>query len=313
MGCLVTGCAGFIGSHLAEKLIQLGFEVIGIDSFTNYYDRRIKEANVQGLLKSGNFTLIREDLLNMDLNRVLEGIDYIFHHAAQPGVIASWGRRFETYLNNNILATQRLLESATKIALKSFIFASSSSVYGDCELPMREDRLLSPVSPYGVSKLACENLCYSYWKNFGVPVVSLRYFTVYGPRQRPDMAFHKFIRAMLKGKEITIYGDGNQTRDFTYIKDAVNSNILVMEKACPGETFNIGGGSCISINGVIELLEEIIEKKAKIRYIEKRKGEMQATWADIEKAKNMLGYSPRSDLKEGLGKEIEWIKKIMAE
>jgi len=312
MRCLVTGCAGFIGSHLAEKLVESGFEVIGVDSFTDYYDQRIKEANVQGLLKSPNFTLVREDLLATDLNKLLEGVDYIFHHSAQPGVIASWGRRFETYLNNNILATQRLLESAKEIPLKSFIFASSSSVYGDCELPMREDRLLLPVSPYGVSKLACENLSYSYWKNFGVPVVSLRYFTVYGPRQRPDMAFHKFIKAILKREEITIYGDGNQTRDFTYIDDAVNSNILVMEKACTGEIFNIGGGSYISVNGTIKLLEEIIEKKAQIKYTEKRKGDMQATWADIKKAKKMLGYSPRFDLKEGLLKEIEWIKRVMA-
>jgi len=311
MRCLVTGCAGFIGSHLAEKLVQSGFEVMGIDSFTDYYDRRIKEANVQGLLKSGKFTLVREDLLNMDLDKVLERVEYIFHHAAQPGVIASWGEHFESYSQNNILATQRLLESARKISLKSFIFASSSSVYGNCELPMREDRLVSPISPYGVSKLACENLCYSYWKNFGVPIISLRYFTVYGSRQRPDMAFHKFIRAILKGEEITIYGDGNQTRDFTYIDDAVNSNILAIEKSCSGEIFNIGGGSYISVNGAIKLLEEIIEKRARIIYKEKRKGEMEATWADIGKAKKMLGYNPRFNLKEGLFKEIEWIKGIM--
>jgi len=311
MRCLVTGCAGFIGSHLAEKLVQSGFEVIGIDSFTDYYDQRIKEANVRGLLGSENFTLIKEDLLSIDLSKLLKGVDYIFHHAAQLGVIASWGRRFDTYANNNILATQRILESAKEISLKLFIFASSSSVYGDCELPMREDRLLSPISPYGVSKLACENLCYSYWKNFGVPVVSLRYFTVYGPRQRPDMAFHKFIREILKGEEITIYGDGNQTRDFTYIDDAVNANFLVIEKTCTGETFNIGGGSYISINGAIKLLEEIVEKRARIRYIERKKGEMQDTWADIEKAKKMLRYSPRFDLREGLRKEIEWIKGVM--
>jgi len=311
MRCLVTGCAGFIGSHLAEKLVQSGFEVIGIDSFTDYYDQIIKESNMQGLLSSEGFTLIRQDLLSIDLGKLLEGVDYIFHHAAQPGVIASWGRRFDTYANNNILVTQRILESAKEISLKLFIFASSSSVYGDCKLPMREDRLLSPISPYGVSKLACENLCYSYWKNFGVPIVSLRYFTVYGPRQRPDMAFHKFIRAILKGEEITIYGDGNQTRDFTYIDDAVNANFLVIEKACTGETFNIGGGSYISVNGAIKLLEEIVEKRARIRYIERKKGEMQATWANIEKAKKMLRYSPRFDLKEGLRKEIEWIKGVM--
>ena len=310
MRCLVTGCAGFIGSHLAEKLIQSGFEVIGIDSFTDYYDRRIKEANVQGLLNSGRFALIREDLLSTDLDRLLEGVDYIFHHAAQPGVTASWGGRFETYLNNNILATQRLLEAAKKILLKSFIFASSSSVYGDCELPMREDRLLSPISPYGVSKLACENLCYSYWKNFGVPVVSLRYFTVYGPRQRPDMAFHKFIRAILKGEQITIYGDGNQTRDFTYIEDAVNSNILVIEKNCSGEAFNIGGGTHIKVNEVVVLLERLIKKKALVRHINPQKGDIRDTLADIGKARARLDYDPGFDLVEGLKREIEWLKEI---
>jgi UDP-glucose 4-epimerase len=307
---LVTGCAGFIGSHLAEKLIQSGFEVIGIDSFTDYYDQRIKEANVQGLLNSGRFALIREDLLSTDLDRLLEGVDYIFHHAAQPGVTASWGGRFETYLNNNILATQRLLESAKKIPLKSFIFASSSSVYGDCELPMREDRLLSPISPYGVSKLACENLCYSYWKNFGVPAVSLRYFTVYGPRQRPDMAFHKFIRAILKGEQITIYGDGNQTRDFTYIEDAVNSNILVIEKNCSGEAFNIGGGTHIKVNEVVVLLERLIKKKALVRHINPQKGDIRDTLADIGKARARLDYDPGFDLVEGLKREIEWLKEI---
>jgi len=311
MRCLVTGCAGFIGSHLAGRLVRSGFEVMGIDSFTDYYDRRIKEANMQVLLSSEGFTLMREDLLSIDLDKSLEGVDYIFHHAAQPGVLASWGSRFETYVNNNILATQRILEAAKKVSIKSFILASSSSVYGDCELPMREERRLSPISPYGVSKLACENLCYSYWKSFGVPIVSLRYFTVYGPRQRPDMAFHKFIRAILKGEEITIYGDGNQTRDFTYIDDAVNANLLVIEKSFPGEIFNIGGGSYISVSGAIKLLEEIVEKKARIRYIEKRKGEMDATWADIGKAKKMLGYSPRFDLREGLRQEVEWIKGIM--
>ncbi len=311
MRCLVTGCAGFIGSHLAEKLIQSGFEVMGIDSFTDYYDRRIKEMNVQSLLNSGRFTLIREDLLSTDLDRLLEGVDYIFHHAAQPGVTASWGGRFETYLNNNILATQRLLESAKKIPLKSFIFASSSSVYGDCELPMREDRLLSPISPYGVSKLACENLCYSYWKNFGVPAVSLRYFTVYGPRQRPDMAFHKFIRAILKGEQITIYGDGNQTRDFTYIEDAVKANFLVIEKNCSGEVFNIGGGTHIKVNEVVVLLERLIKKKALVRHIDPQKGEMRDTLADIGKAKAWLNYNPRFDLPEGLMREIEWVKEIV--
>lgn len=311
MRCLVTGCAGFIGSHLSEKLVESGFEVTGIDSFTDYYDQRIKKDNVQNLKKSANFTLVKEDLLGVDLGKLLEGADYIFHHAAQPGVIASWGARFQEYINNNILATQRLLEAAKKVSLKSLIFASSSSVYGDCELPMREDRLLSPVSPYGVSKLACESLCYSYWKNFGVPVVSLRYFTVYGPRQRPDMAFHKFIQAILKGEEINIYGDGNQTRDFTYIEDAVKANFLVMEKDCSGEVFNIGGGTHTKVNEVTGLLERIMGKKARIRHINAQKGDMRDTLADIGKAKRLLNYNPRFDLTEGLKREIEWLKEII--
>lgn len=311
MRCLVTGCAGFIGSHLSEKLVTSGFEVVGIDSFTDYYDQKIKEANVEGLVKSPNFTLVREDLLGVDLDKLLEGVAYIFHHAAQPGVMASWGARFEAYINNNILATQRLLEATKKVSLKSFIFASSSSVYGDCELPMKEDRLLSPVSPYGVSKLACESLCYSYWKNFEIPVVSLRYFTVYGPRQRPDMAFHKFIRAMLRGDEITIYGDGNQTRDFTYIEDAVKANFLVMEKDCSGEVFNIGGGTHTKVNEVTGLLEKLIGKKARIKHINPQKGDMRDTLADISKAKRLLNYDSRFDLTEGLKREIEWLKKII--
>jgi len=311
MRCLVTGCAGFIGSHLAERLIQSGFEVIGIDSFTDYYDRRIKEANVQGLLQSDRFSLIREDLLGIDLDRILDGVDYIFHHAAQPGVTASWGGRFETYLNNNILATQRLLESAKKIPLKSFVFASSSSVYGDCELPMREDKLLSPVSPYGVSKVACENLCHSYWKNFRVPVISLRYFTVYGPRQRPDMAFYKFIRAILKGEEIIIYGDGRQTRDFTYIDDAVKANLLVMEKNCSGEVFNIGGGTRTEVNEVTILLERLLRKKVVVRHINPQEGDMRDTLADIAKARTLLNYNPSFDLEEGLKREIEWLREVI--
>jgi len=311
MRCLVTGCAGFIGSHLAERLIQSGFEVIGIDSFTDYYDRRIKEANVQGLLQSDRFSLIREDLLGIDLDRILDGVDYIFHHAAQPGVTASWGGRFETYLNNNILATQRLLESAKKIPLKSFVFASSSSVYGDCELPMREDKLLSPVSPYGVSKVACENLCHSYWKNFRVPVISLRYFTVYGPRQRPDMAFYKFIRAILKGEEIIIYGDGRQTRDFTYIDDAVKANLLVMEKNCSGEVFNIGGGTRTEVNEVMILLERLLRKKVVVRHINPQEGDMRDTLADIAKARTLLNYNPSFDLEEGLKREIEWLREVI--
>ena len=214
MKTFVTGCGGFIGSHLVDRLLELGYEVTGIDCFTDYYSREIKEANISNALKHNNFKLIEEDILDMDK---FPEVDYIFHLAAQAGVRASWGKSFEIYTRNNIEATQKLLEFYKDREIKKFVYASSSSVYGDAELPMREDSLLKPVSPYGVTKLAGENLCYLYWKNYQVPTVSLRYFTVYGPRQRPDMAIHKFVKAISNNEEITVFGDGSQTRDFTFV------------------------------------------------------------------------------------------------
>ena len=222
MKALVTGCVGFIGSHLVDKLLEHGYEVIGIDCFTDYYAREIKEANVSNALKNKNSKFIEEDILNMDK---FPEVDYVFHLAAQAGVRASWGKSFEIYTRNNIEATQKLLEFYKDREIKKFVYASSSSVYGDAELPMREDSLLKPVSPYGVTKLAGENLCYLYWKNYNVPTVSVRYFTVYGPRQRPDMAMHKFVKAFLNNEEITVFGDGPQTRDFTFVEDAIETNM----------------------------------------------------------------------------------------
>ena len=305
MKALVTGCAGFIGSHLVDKLLEQGYEVIGRDCFTDYYQRGIKQANIANALNHDNFEFIEDDLLKM--SKYPEA-DYVFHEAAQAGVRKSWGKDFEIYTRNNVLATQKLLEFYKTKKIKKFVFASSSSVYGDAELPMREDSLLKPVSPYGVTKLAAENLCYLYWKNYGVPTISLRYFTVYGPRQRPDMAIHKFVRAIFKGEDITVYGDGTQTRDFTFVDDAVEANILAAKGDIAGEVFNIGGGSRISVNGLIKMMEDLIGKEAKVKYTEKQKGDVRDTWADVNKARKELGWKPKEEIKEGLKKFVEWWK-----
>lgn len=306
MKTLVTGCAGFIGSHLADKLLDSGYDVIGIDCFTDYYPKEIKEANISNVLKNKNFKLIEEDILNMEK---FPEVDYVFHEAAQAGVRASWGKSFEIYTRNNIGATQRLLEFYKDRAIKKFVYASSSSVYGDAELPMREDSLLKPVSPYGVTKLAGENLCYLYWKNYGVPTVSLRYFTVYGPRQRPDMGIHKFVKAVFGGDEITVFGDGTQTRDFTYVDDAVEANILAAESDSVGEVFNIGGGSRISVNDLVREIGEIVGNKARVKYVEKQKGDVRDTWADVSKAEKLIGYTSATEFKNGLTNTSGWFKK----
>jgi len=308
--CLITGVAGFIGSHLAERLIKLGYEVIGIDCFTDYYSRDIKQKNISGLIKNKTFKFIEKNLLEIEFEEILENVQYIFHHAAQAGVRPSWGNNFKVYADNNILATQKLLEAAKGHKIKKFIYASSSSVYGDVEeLPVKETTPPRPISPYGVTKLAGENLCYLYWKNFGIPIVSLRYFTVYGPGQRPDMAFHKFINAINSNQEIIIYGDGNQTRDFTYISDVVEANILAMEKNIIGEIFNIGGGTRINLNETIGLLEKIMNRKAKLKFIEEQKGDMRHTFADTTKARKMLGYNSTVGIEEGLRQEVRWLTK----
>ena len=300
---LVTGCAGFIGSHLVDKLLERGYEVIGIDCFTDYYAREIKEVNISNALKNENFEIIEEDILLMDK---FPDVDYVFHLAAQAGVRASWGKNFERYTRNNIEATQKLLEFYKNLNIKKFVYASSSSVYGDAELPVREDSLLKPVSPYGVTKLSGENLCYLYWKNYNVPTVSLRYFTVYGPRQRPDMAIHKFVRAILNENEITVFGDGTQTRDFTFIDDVVEANILAAKSNIIGKVFNVGGGSRISVNELIEMMENIIGKKAKVKYVEKQKGDVRDTLANVSKARKKMNWKPKIDIYHGLREYIGW-------
>ncbi|RCV63778.1 UDP-glucose 4-epimerase [Methanophagales archaeon] len=300
---LVTGCAGFIGSHLVDVLLGQGYNVIGIDSFTDYYPRAIKEANISNALRDNKFEFIEADILTLD---EFPAVDYVFHEAAQAGVRASWGKSFEIYTRNNITATQKMLEYYKDLEIKKFVYASSSSVYGDSELPMREASMLRPVSPYGVTKLAGENLCYLYWKNYKVPTVSLRYFTVYGPRQRPDMATHKFIHAISKGTEIAVFGDGTQTRDFTFIDDVIEANILAADTDLVGEVFNIGGGSRISVIELIEKIEALTGKKAKLNYKGKQKGDVRDTWADVSKAEEMLNWKSQIDINEGLRLSVAW-------
>lgn len=312
MKCLVSGAAGFIGSHLSEYLIDKGCEVTGIDSFMDYYPKSIKEANIDALKNDQKFEFVDGSLLDLDLGELLKGVEVVFHQAAQAGVRASWGENFKVYSDNNILATQMLLEACTSNPVKKFIYASSSSVYGDTQdLPMKESSLPRPVSPYGVSKLAAEHLCWLYFRNFGVPTVSLRYFTVFGARQRPDMAFHRFFRWAIENKPIAVYGDGEQSRDFTHVNDIVEANWLASENGLPGEVFNIGGGSRISLNDVIPIIEDIAGREMKVRYEGTQKGDVRHTSADMTKARLELGYEPKTPIEEGLRDEYAWIRELV--
>lgn len=312
MKSLVTGAAGFIGSHLCEYLVEKGFQVVGIDNFMDYYPRSIKEANIADLRRDKNFKFVEASLLEVDLVKLMDGIDVVFHQSAQAGVRASWGKTFKIYCDNNILATQMLLEACRESPVKKFVYASSSSVYGDTkDLPMRESSLPCPVSPYGVSKLAAEHLCFLYYKNFGIPTIALRYFTVYGARQRPDMAFHRFFRWALENQTLKVYGDGEQSRDFTHVDDIVEANWLAFEKALPGEVFNIGGGSRITLNGVIEIIMEIAGRELEVDYEDKQKGDVRHTMADMAKAKEKLGYKPKVLIQDGLKTEYDWIRGLV--
>jgi UDP-glucose 4-epimerase len=306
---LVTGVSGFIGSTLAEALIARGEKVIGIDSFLDYYSRSVKERNIETLKASPDFQLLEGAIQEMELARILDGCERVFHLAAQAGVRASWGADFAIYTDNNILATQRLLEAAVGTKIRSFVFASSSSVYGDgAPLPMVEDIPLHPVSPYGVSKLAAEKLCELYFVNHGVPAVSLRYFTVYGPRQRPDMAFHRLLKCARDEKPFHLFGDGGQTRDFTFVADAVAATIAASERGRGGAAYNIGGGSRVSMLDVIETVRRVTGRKVEVVVEQKQKGDMRDTYADTTAARRDIGYEPRTRLPEGLEKEWDWIR-----
>ncbi|MDJ0736529.1 MAG: GDP-mannose 4,6-dehydratase [Nostocaceae cyanobacterium] len=310
---IVTGVAGFIGSHLAETLLKQGKEVIGIDQFNDYYDPVFKHKNVANLQSNPGFQLIEGDIQFLDWQSLLKDVDVVYHQAAQAGVRASWGQGFRAYTERNINATQVLLEAAKDAKdLTRLVFASTSSVYGDAEtLPTHEGIPPQPVSPYGITKLAAERLCALYHKNFGVPFVSLRYFTVYGPRQRPDMAFHKFFKLVIEDEAIAIYGDGQQTRDFTFVSDVVAANLAAatVPKAV-GEIFNIGGGSRVVLAEVLDMMAEIVGKPIKKNYIERAMGDARHTAADVSKARQILGYQPQVSLREGLIQEWEWVKSL---
>lgn len=311
MNIFVTGAAGFIGSHLCRALIQNEASVIGVDSFTDFYPRWIKEKNVQLLLGHPKFKFLPEDITRLNLKKELEKVEVIFHLAAQPGVRTSWGDEFSIYTKNNIEVTQKLLETVKSIPLKKFIYASSSSVYGlSPQLPMTETQILLPYSPYGVTKLAAEHLCFLYHKNYEIPCVSLRFFTVYGPGQRPDMAFHKFLKAIGEDKEIKVYGDGQQTRDFTYIDDIIRANVSSITNGKPGETYNIGGGTQIRLIDTFPILEKICQRKIKLKCQEGQKGDVRHTFANIEKARKDLNYIPQVSLEYGLREEWNWIQTI---
>jgi UDP-glucose 4-epimerase len=310
MICVVTGVAGFIGSHLAEKLLDAGHTVRGVDKFLGNYPRRFKDWNLAQVRRPG-LEFIEADIVDADLPALLDGVTYVFHQAAQPGVRSSWGEEFGEYTHNNILATQRLLEASKKSKIKKFVYASSSSVYGDTQdLPMRESGMTRPVSPYGVSKLSAEQLCYLYWKEFSVPAVSLRYFTVYGPRQRPDMFFHIFMRAHRRSEAIPIYDDGKQSRDFTFCGDIVDGNIAAAEYPGAGEVFNLGGGSRTTVEEVVRMVEQISGKKAKLNMLARQQGDVRHTAAALDEARTKLGFNPRVKLYDGLAQEWEWMQKI---
>ena len=309
MKSVITGVAGFIGSHLAERLLCAGHEVIGIDNFLDNYPRSFKDNNLAGFRRNPRFTFLEGDLLRCDLNVLLCGATYVFHLAGQPGVRASWGKEFSRYTDNNILATQLLLEACKGLSLSKFVYSSTSSVYGDTEdLPMREDGLTRPISPYGATKLAAEHLCYLYWKAFSVPVVSLRFFTVYGPRQRSDMFFHLLLRALLRSDEVPLFDDGEQTRDFTFCQDIIEGIVAAASYPGSGEVFNLGGGSQISVLKAIELAERITGRKARLKRFDRQKGDVRHTRALLDEARDKLGYAPKIGLKEGLTEEWNWIR-----
>jgi nucleoside-diphosphate-sugar epimerase len=305
MKCVVTGAAGFIGSHLCEHLLTLGHEVAALDAFIPYYPRAVKEGNLTPSLASPVYRFIAADLREAALEPVLEGADVVFHLAAMPGLVASWDE-FDLYLTCNVLATRRLLEAVCRAAprLKRFVYASTSSVYGrfasgDETLPTR------PISPYGVTKLAGEQLCRSYAEAYGLPLVVMRYFSVYGPRQRPDMAYHRFMKALLLDQPIVVYDDGQQVRGNTFVDDCVEATVLGVD-AVPGEVFNVGGGEAVSLLDVLAKLERLSGRRFKVRHESARPGDQRHTFADTSKLRRHLHWEPRTRLDDGLARQWAW-------
>ncbi len=303
---LVTGAAGFIGSHLTERLLKLGYEVIGVDSFTSYYARDRKLRNLAWAAEERAFRLVEGDLLELNLEELLRGVGGVVHLAAEPGVRASWGDSFSRYLERNVKATQRLLEALPERGLERFVFASSSSVYGSVEEgPVREDSLRRPASPYGLSKLAAEELVGLYARQREVPATVVRYFTVYGPRQRPEMALASFISAAVREEALRVFGDGNQVREMTYASDVVEATVATLE-APPGGTYNVGGGARATVNELIDLVQRTLGKRVEVTYGPAAEGDVRSTWADLELVERELGYQPRVSLEEGIKAQVQW-------
>ncbi len=303
---LVTGAAGFIGSTLCERLVHLGHDVVGVDAFTPFYDRALKERNLMPLRAQPRFTLIEADLCASPLAALLVDVDVVFHLAGQPGVTESWGDAFGAFVDNNVLATQRLLEAVVGARVGRFIYASSSSVYGNgAPLPTNESARCAPHSPYGVTKLAGEHLVDVYRANHGLSAASLRYFTAYGPRQRPDMAWNRMLRAARRGEEIHVRGDGLQTRDFTFVDDIVTANVLAARSEAEG-TFNVGGGARVTVLDAIATIERVLGAPLRLRHVDAFKGDVSHTHADTTRARAELGFEPKTSLEDGLRAQAAW-------
>jgi UDP-glucuronate 4-epimerase len=305
MTALITGVAGFIGSQLAERLIAEGVAVRGVDRLSNYYDPKLKRRNLASLMTDDGFELIEGSVNELDPGALLDGISVVYHLAGQPGVRVSWGLEFEVYLKDNVLSTQRLLEAAKQADLIRFVLASSSSIYGDAEhFPTTESERPAPVSPYGVTKLAAEHLCHLYQSGFGVPTVGLRYFTIFGPRQRPDMAFSRFIGAAIRDEPIEVFGDGLQERDFTYVDDAVDATISAGTRGRPGSVYNVAGGNHATVAQVIEILGDLTGGKLRIERMPAVVGDARKTGADTTLAREELEYAPTTSLEQGLSSQL---------
>jgi UDP-glucose 4-epimerase len=307
---VVTGCAGFIGSHLTESLLADGVEVVGVDCFNDNYARQQKLANLAQAREWVHFDFVPVDLTRGRVDDLVADADVVFHLAAEPGVRPSWGDRFDTYVRNNLLATQLLLESVRSAPERRFVYASSSSVYGEADIfPTSESAAVRPHSPYGVTKLSAEHLCFAYRSNLGLDVVALRYFSVYGPRQRPDMAFHRFCRAALEGRPLLVFGDGEQSRDFTHVDDVVRATrAAATARRFDERVFNIGGGSRVTLNQTLKILTEIAGKTLEVVHGGREQGDVRDTGADIGRARRVLGFDPAVKLEQGLAAEFEWMR-----
>lgn len=306
---VVTGAAGFIGSHLCEGLLKEGYKVRAIDCFTPYYGRDYKDSNLAPLVGQKHFEFHESDLRTADLFPLLQGADVLYHLAAQPGVRASWGEDFVVYAGHNITATHRLLEAARGSELRRVVYASSSSVYGEAvSAQTKETDLPRPISPYGVSKLAGENLMSVYASQFGLETVSLRYFTVCGPRQRPDMAFTKMLKAAFEGETFPVYGSGEQERDFTFVGDVVAANVAAAERGESGAVYNIGGGNPVTLNQTIQFVEQHTREKVRVKNLEAAEGDPKRTAADISLARDVLGYAPKVSVQDAIGEQVAWFK-----